>query len=66
MKRRANSDPDPEDFGLDLDDDVDVESFLGEMERRERRHTARGAWREIERRLERHMLAEDLEEYYNC
>lgn len=62
MKKQNESDFD--DLETGLEDDVDVETFLRNVERRQRRTLRRSAWREIERRMERRSLSADLAEYY--
>lgn len=61
MKRQDK--PDIDDSEMGLDDDVEVEIFLRNIERRERKTGGRAAWREIERRMERRALFGDLGEY---
>lgn len=62
MKRTDDVDNDDEDMGLD--DDVDVEAFMRMVERQDHKR-GKIAWREIERRQERRLLATDLDDYYN-
>lgn len=59
MKRSEELDYD--DGDLDLDEQVDVEAFLSMVERQDRKR-GKIAWREIERRQERRLLATDLDE----
>jgi len=62
MKRSEELDYD--DGDLDLDDQVDVEAFMRMVERQDHKR-GKIAWREIERRQERRLLATDLDDYYN-